>query len=70
MKRIIQKVKRIKFGKAQRLVETAGATAFILIVMVLLHPLYAAATSLAYYVFVLMLLLSMWGRALDEYQYA
>lgn len=68
MARII--VKRIRFGKAQRFGEAAGATTFILIVMVLLHPLYAAITHMAYYAFVLMLLLSMWGRALDEYQYA
>lgn len=68
MKRII--LKRIRFGRAQRFVEAAGATAFILIVMVLLHPFYAAVAGFAYYGFALMMILRVWSQALTEYQYA
>ena len=70
MKRIIQKVKRIKLGRSKPLVEAAGATALILLAMILLHPLYGAVMHLAYYLVCLRLVLGMWGRALDDYQYA
>ena len=70
MKRIIQKVQRIKLGRSKRLWEAAGTTALILILMILLHPFYAAAMHVAYYLFVFMLLLNMWGRAYGQYQYA
>ena len=70
MKKIIRKMKNIRFGKAQPLVEAAGGTAFILLVMVLLHPLYAAVAGIAYYGFVLMVILRLWSQALSQYQYA